>query len=140
MKFSKTTMRRVKNWEKKGPSQGIIPKCEPQERNPWAPKFEERTQDETLKRERCALKDAWELAKDVYKLKMESKDTFHSLVEAWIMPAPSSTEPEERHFVIDSGASMHMSSEKNLSSGELETQEIWIPITVVIANGDAPDE
>ena len=48
---------------------GIIQKCEPQERNPWAPKLEERTQDETLKPERCARRDAWELAKDVQKLK-----------------------------------------------------------------------
>ena len=44
---------------------------EPQEPNPWAPKFEERTQDDTLKTERCARRDAWELAKDVYKLKKE---------------------------------------------------------------------
>ena len=34
-----------------------------------APEFEERTQDETLKQERCARRDAWELAKDVRKLK-----------------------------------------------------------------------
>ena len=40
-----------------------------QERNPWAPIFEERTQDETLKQERCARRDDWELAKDVYTLK-----------------------------------------------------------------------
>ena len=93
-------MRRVRIRDNKGPSQGNIQKCEPQERNPWAPKFEERTQDETLKQERCARTDAQELAKDVYKLKKESKDTFYSLVEAWVMPAPSSTKPEERHFVI----------------------------------------
>ena len=29
--------------ERKGPSQGVIQKCEPQERNPCAPKFEDRT-------------------------------------------------------------------------------------------------
>ena len=40
-------MHRVKNREKKGPSQGIIQMCKPHERNPWAPTFEERTQDET---------------------------------------------------------------------------------------------
>ena len=49
-KFSKTTMRPVKIREKKGQSQGIIHKCEPQERNPWTPKFDERTQDESKKR------------------------------------------------------------------------------------------
>ena len=49
--------------------------------------------------------------------KKESQDTFHSPAEAWKMPAPSSTNPEERQFVIDSGASAHMLSKKDLSSG-----------------------
>ena len=43
VKFSKTTMRHAKIRERMGPSQGVMQKC------PWAPKFEERTQDETLK-------------------------------------------------------------------------------------------
>ena len=47
-------MRHEKILDKTGPSQGIIQKCEPQERVPWAPKFEDRTQDETLRQERCA--------------------------------------------------------------------------------------
>ena len=50
--------------EKKGPSQGIIQTSEPQERIPWAPRFEERTQNETLRQERCARGAAWKLAKD----------------------------------------------------------------------------
>ena len=33
----------------------------------------------------------------------------------------TSMRPEEREFVVDSGASMHMTSEKDLSSGELDT-------------------
>ena len=32
----------------------------------------------------------------------------------WCLPAPSSTKPEERKFVVDSGASMHMLSGKDL--------------------------
>ena len=32
----------------------VCPKCEPQERNPCAPKFEDRTFQETLQQERCA--------------------------------------------------------------------------------------
>ena len=54
------------NREKKGPSQGIIQMCEPQERNPCAPKFEERTLEETLQQERCARREAWDLAKNVF--------------------------------------------------------------------------
>ena len=62
-------MRRVKIRDKKGQSQGIIHKYEPQERNPRAPKFDERTQDKSKKKEERGRRDAWELAKDVYKLK-----------------------------------------------------------------------
>ena len=61
-------MRHAKIREKKGPSQGILRNANLRSRIPWAPKFEERTQDETLKQERCARRDAQELAKDVYKL------------------------------------------------------------------------
>ena len=57
-------------------------KCEPQERSPWAPKFEERTGDETLKQERCARREARNLAKNVCKLKKKEKDAFYSLAEA----------------------------------------------------------
>ena len=62
VKFSKGTMRHVKIRERKGPSQKSVP----QERIPWAPKFEERMEDETLKQERCARREAWGLAEDVY--------------------------------------------------------------------------
>ena len=44
----------MKNRERKGPSRGVIQKCEPHERNPCANKFAERTRDETLHQERCA--------------------------------------------------------------------------------------
>ena len=80
---------------------------------------------------------AWNLAKDVYKLKEESGDAFYSPAEARAMPAPSSKNPEDRQFVIDSGASMHMMSKKDLSSGALGTlKRSRIPITVVTANGE----
>ena len=86
------------------------------------PKFDETTHDETLKQEWCARRDVWELAKEVRKINKESKDTFFSPAEAWVMLAPYSRRPEERQFVMDSGASMHVVNKKNLSSGE--SQEI----------------
>ena len=100
VKLSKTTMRHAKIGESKGPSQGsgLCTKSVPQERIPWAPKFEERTQDETLEQDRCARRHAWEVAKDVYKLKEESKDTFYSLFEAWVMRAPCSKKPESENL------------------------------------------
>ena len=45
--------------------------------------------------------------------------------------------PEEREFVVDSGATLHMLSLKDLSSAELETVKVSkSPTTVVAANGE----
>ena len=53
------------------------------------------------------------------------------------MPAPSSKKPEEREFAVDSGASMHMLSKKDLSSDERETvRRPRKPTTVLTANGE----
>ena len=62
VKFSKGTWHQ-KIRERKGPSRGIIQKCEPHERSPCAPKFGERSHEETLHQERCARRAAWDLAK-----------------------------------------------------------------------------
>ena len=44
---------------------------------------------------------------------------------------------EEREFVVDFGASMHMISRKDLNPGELDTvKSLKIPTTVVTANGE----
>ena len=44
--------------------------------------------------------------------------------------------PEEREFVVDSEASMHMISRKDLNSAELENLMISrCPTTVITANG-----
>ena len=48
VKFSKSTWPKIKIRERKGPSRAIIQKCEPHERSPCAPKFEERSQEEML--------------------------------------------------------------------------------------------
>ena len=70
-------------------------------------------------------------------LTLEEKDKpFFSPTEDRCLPAPSVTWPEEREFVVDSGASMHMLSRKDLNSAELETVRISkSPTTVVTANG-----
>ena len=137
VKFSKGTWHHIKIRERKGPSRGVIQKCDPHERNPCAPRFEERTQDDTLHQERCARREAWDLAKVVYKFKNKNKATFFSPSEVWSLPAPSSKKLEEREFVVDSGASMHMLSKKDLSSDEMDTlRRSRNPTTVVTANGE----
>ena len=90
VKFSKGTWHHIQIREGKGPSRGVIQKCEPHERNPYAPRFEERTQDETLHQERCARSVAWDLAKNIFKLKNSDEGTFYSPTEDRATPAPTS--------------------------------------------------
>ena len=50
------------------------------------------------------------------------------------MPA-SNLKPEEREFVVDSGASMHMISKKDLSDAEMDTlTKSCSPTMVITAN------
>ena len=110
---------------------------DPHQRNPNAPKFEDRSQEETEWQERCAREAAWKLAKNILKLKETHKTAFFSPSENWCLPAPSTLKPEEREFVVDSGASMHMISKKDLNSAELETVTTSrSPRTVITANGE----
>ena len=54
------------------------------------------------------------------------------------MPAASTIKPEEREFVVDSGASMHNgSARETLNSAELESVRVSKrPTSVVAANGE----
>ena len=136
VKFSKGTWYQIKIRKRNGPSLGIIQKCAPHERSPCAPKFEDRSHEETLTQERCARR-AWNLAKSVFQLKNTDQATFYSPVEAKAAPAPTSKSPEEREFVVVSGASMHMLSKRDLSSDELDTLRRSRNTTVVLtANGE----
>ena len=90
-----------------------------------------------MHQERCARGVARNLAKINFKLKNADKATFKTSIEARVVPAPTSKSPEEREFVVDSGASMHMLSKKDLSSSELDTLRRSRNTTVVVtANGE----
>ena len=47
-----------------------------------------------------------------YEPEIKNKAAFHSPAGAWVIPAPSSKKPEEREFVEDSAASMHILCKK----------------------------
>ena len=71
-----------------------------------------------------------------YKLKAEDKASFHSPVEIKA-PVLISNSTEERMFVVDSRASMHMLSKKDLSSDEMDTlRRSRTPTTVMTPNGE----
>ena len=78
-------------------------------------KFEDQLHEETERQQRCARSNTWNLAKNTFKLKERDKTTFYSPAEEWVLAAAPIKEPEERDFVVDSGASMHMVSKKDLT-------------------------
>ena len=109
---------------------------EPHQRSPNAPKFEDRSQEETDGQELGAREAAWKLAKSVLKLKEHERATFFSPSENRCQPA-SKLKPEEREFVVDSGASMHTISKKDLNSAEMDTlTKSCSPTIVITANGE----
>ena len=89
------------------------------------------------KRKPCTKKDApaeqhgtW---REIFtSSKNSDKTTFYSPIEIKATPAPISQLPEEREFVVDSGAAMQLLSKKNLSSDELETLRRCRNLTVAV--------
>ena len=135
VKFTKA-IARLNKIRDQNPSLGYICPGEPHERSPNAPKFEDRSQEETEWQEQGAREAAWKLAKSVLKLKEHEKATFFSPSKNRCLPA-STLKPEEREFVVDSGASMHMISKKDLSDVEMDTLTTSrSPTTVTTANGE----
>ena len=92
----------------------------PHQRSPYAMKFEGRSHGETERQQRCARSKAWNLAKNMCKLKEKDKATFFSPAK-WVLPGASVRGSEDTEFVVDSGASMHVVIEKDLNSAELAT-------------------
>ena len=135
VRFTEAVLRHA-NIRDQNRSLGMICPGDPHQRNPNAPKFEDRSQEETERQERCAREAAWRLAKNIRNLKEKHQTTFFSPSENRCLLAPSNLKPEEREFVVDSGASMHMISNKDLNSAELETVTTSrSPTTVITANG-----
>ena len=72
----------------------------------------------------------------MFKLKEHERAAFFSSPENRCLPA-STLKPEEREFVVDSGASMHMISKQDLSEAEMDTlTKSCGPTTVTTANGE----
>ena len=118
------------------PSLGEICPGEPHQRGPNAPKFEDRSLEETEWQEQGAREAAWKLAKSVLIFKEQDRATFFSPSENRCLPA-STLKPEEREFVVDSGASMHLISNKDLSDAEMDTLTTSCsPTIVTTANGE----
>ena len=112
VKFTKAFARHTKIRDQ-NPSHGYFCPGEPQQRSSNAPKFEDRSLEDTEWQEQGAREAAWRLAKSVLKLKEHERATFFSHSENRCLLV-SSHKTEEREFVVDSRASMHMISRKRL--------------------------
>ena len=135
VRFTKAVVRHA-NIRDQNPSLGMICPGDTHQRNPNAPKFEDRSQEVTEWQEQGAREAAWKLAKSVLKLKVQERATFFSPSENRCLPA-STLKLEEREFVVDSGASMHMISRKDLSNAEMDTlTKSCSPTIVIPANGE----
>ena len=88
VKFTKDIARHTKIRDQ-NPSLGYICPGELHQRNPNAPKIEDRSQEETEWQERWAREAAWKLAKNVLKLKEHERATFFSPSENWCLLSPS---------------------------------------------------
>ena len=74
VKFTKAIARHTKI-RNQNPSLGKICPGEPHQRSPNAPKFEDRSREETEWQERGAREAAWKLAKSVLKLQGEKQNS-----------------------------------------------------------------
>ena len=103
VKFTKAVARHAYIRDQ-NPSLGMICPGELHQCNTSAPKFEDRSQEETEVQEQGAREGGWRLAKSVLKLKEHERATFFSPSENRCLPAPPAIKPEEREFAVDSGA------------------------------------
>ena len=126
VKFTKAIARHTKIRDQ-NPSLGLICPGEPHQRSSNAPKFEDRSQEETEWQEQGAREAAWKLAKSVLEIKGKTEQHYSHL---WEMVACE-------EFVVDSGASMHMISKKDLSDAEMDTlTKSCSPTIVITAHGE----
>ena len=72
VRFTEAVLRHA-NIRDQNPSLGMICPGDPHQRNPNAPKFEDRSQEEAEWQERCAREAVWRLAKNILKLKEKHK-------------------------------------------------------------------
>ena len=113
VRFTRAALRQANIREKEGPSLGKVQVKIPHKHKVPTP---------------------WNLRTD---LQERLQDKREMPAEEWIMPAASTINPEEREFVLDSGASMHMVSKKDLNKAELETvRKSTNPTLVMTACGE----
>ena len=135
VRFTLSTPRQATIREKKGPSIGKIQvKAQPQ-RSPYAMKFEDRSREETEDKSDVPKVRLRIFSKTCTSSKRTTK--LHCVLACGKVGTPGCINNRAREFVVDSGASMHMVSKRDLNSAKLETMRTSrSPTTVMPANGE----
>ena len=108
VKFTNAVVRHA-DIRDQNPSLGMICPGEPHQRNPNAPKFEDRSQKETEWQEQGAREVAWRLAKNILKLKEKHTTAFFSPSENRCLPASNSDQRKNVLELSDLGIHQKMS-------------------------------
>ena len=74
VRFTQSSLRQASIRKNKGPSLGKIQVKLPHPRSPYAVKFEDRSQEETVRQQRCAQSKAWNISKKNLQVQRERQD------------------------------------------------------------------
>ena len=86
VQFTKAVLRHANIRDQK-PS--LVCPGDPHQRNPNAPKIEDRSQEETERQEGDAREAAWKMARCILKQKEKHETTYFSPSKNWCLPSPS---------------------------------------------------
>ena len=123
-----------------GLTPGVIQARSQNQRKPHAPTFEERSIEGTLSMEKKARKSAWVSHKNAHAIAGSYSGNRHRFfkpqVPRGMFLSLSRTTSKERELIVDSGASLHMMSKRDLTPEELETIQMSKgPSVIMTANG-----
>ena len=130
----KCTWHEITIRERKGPSRGVAQKCAPRERSPCAHKA-----TFCIPGEAKVMSTPVAVGFGKKHLVAQEFGQNHVLFSYWSKgnAGSSLTRPEEREFVVDSGASMHMMRKKEISTEEMgKVKRSRSPTVVLTANGE----
>ena len=118
--FTKAVLRHTKIRDQ-NPSLEYICPCDHYQCNPNAPKFADRSPEETEWQERCAREAAWRLAKNIFKLKEKTKQhaSHFRRIGVYLRHQPLNQRKENLLWTAVSRCTR--SAKKDLNSAELET-------------------
>ena len=141
VRFTRAALRQANIRENRGPSFGKIQVKSSHQRSPHALQFDDRSQEETARQERCARGDAWKLAKNISKLREKDKATFHSPAEEWILPAASTKKTRGKRDCGRFRSKYAHGQQERINSAEMETVRMSKnPTTVVNGNSEVLTE